>query len=68
MLSTNGYRTFAMTKANAIARAKKAIANYQSHIDAGVSSAHESALRIFIAGQQEVIEEWKNERFTPGQW
>ena len=68
MLSTNGYRTFAMTKANAIARAKKAIANYQAHLSDGVSAEHETALRTFITGQYEVIEEWKNEKFHPGAW
>lgn len=68
MFSTNGYRTFQMTRSNAIVRAQKAIATYQAHIDAGVSKEHEDALRIFIAGQHEVIEEWKNEKFHPGAW
>ena len=68
MFATNGYRTFTMTKTNAIARARKAIANYQAHLSAGVSTDHESALRLFIAGQQEVIAEWENEKFHPGAW
>lgn len=68
MFSTNGYRTFLMTKSNAVARARKAIAAYQAHIDAGVSAEHESALRLFIAGQEEVIAEWKAEQFHPGAW
>lgn len=68
MFSTNGYRTFQMTRQNAIVRAKKAIANYQAHIDAGVTPEHEAALRTFIAGQEEVIQEWKDEQFHPGAW
>lgn len=68
MFSTNGFRTFAMTRSNAIARARKAIAGYQAHLDSGVSAEHAAALRIFIEGQKEVIEEWKSANFHPGEW
>lgn len=68
MFSTNGFRTFSMTRSNAIARAKKAIAGYQAHLDRGVSAEHASALRLFIEGQQEVITEWSNAKFHPGEW
>ena len=68
MLSSNGYRTFQMTKASAIARARKAIASYQAHLSAGVSADHAKALNLFIQGQEEVIAEWNNMRFHPGEW
>ena len=68
MFSTNGFRTFAMTRSNAIARARKAIAEYQAHLDRGVSAEHAAALRIFIGGQQEVIAEWESAKFHPGEW
>ena len=68
MLSTNGYRTFEMTRSNAMSRAKKSIVNYQRHLDSGVSDEHAAALRIFIEGQHEVIAEWENMKFHPGEW
>lgn len=68
MFATNGYRTFAMTRSNKIAAARKAIAAYQAHVDRGVSDAHAAALALFIQGQEEVIKEWKEMAFHPGEW
>ena len=75
MFSTNGYRTFEMTRANRISRARKAIATYQAALDTGRSFAGDvvtekdrATLAHFIAGQNEVIAEAKAMRFHPGEW
>ena len=75
IFATNGYRIYAMTKTNAIARAKKAIATYQAALDTGLSYAGEKVrdadrafLAMMIESQKEVIAEWKATDWHPGEW
>jgi len=75
MFSTNGYRIYAMTKTNAIARAKKAMATYQAALETGLTFDGQTypdemrpALVKMIEGQQEVIAEWEAINFHPGEW
>lgn len=68
MFATNGFRMFDMTRSTTITRARKAIANYQAHLDRGVSAKHAAALRLFIKGQEEMIAEWQDAKFNPAEW
>ncbi len=76
MFSTNGYRMFAMTQSNTIARARRAIAMYEKAIETGVNfdgTAQVDAtsaqwLRQMIGHQHENIAEAKAMKFMPGEW
>jgi hypothetical protein len=75
IFATNGYRMYAMTKTNAITRAKKAIATYEKALETGLTFDGQSypdemrpALVKMIEGQQEVIAEWKATNWRPGEW